>query len=74
MTKAVERVRADSEALVTQAQQQDESDNAALGSRRKPASPKFGFAPRSSRNRANGTCPRTVATSSAVLPAETLAW
>ena len=34
MTKAVERVREDSEALVTQAQQQDESDDAALGSRR----------------------------------------
>jgi len=34
MTKAVERVREDIAALVTQAQQQDESDDAALGSRR----------------------------------------
>src|SRR5437762_2612059 len=34
MTKEVERLRADIETLVTQAQQQDESDDAALGSRR----------------------------------------
>src|SRR6266699_950236 len=34
MKKAVERLREDIEALVTQAQQQDESDDAALGSRR----------------------------------------
>src|SRR3989454_6924854 len=34
MKKEVERLREDIEALVTQAQQQDESDNAALGSRR----------------------------------------
>ena len=34
MKKAVERVREDIEALVTQAHQQDESDDAALGSRR----------------------------------------
>src|SRR6266511_5730103 len=34
MQKEVERLREDIEALVTQAQQQDESDDAALGSRR----------------------------------------
>src|SRR2546422_2444664 len=34
MTKEVERLREDIESLVTQAQQQDESDDAALGSRR----------------------------------------
>src|SRR5437762_5711360 len=34
MTKEVERLREDIETLVTQAQQQDESDDAALGSRR----------------------------------------
>src|SRR6266513_4720202 len=34
MKKEVERLREDIEALVTQAQQQDESDDAALGSRR----------------------------------------
>src|SRR5438445_4402288 len=34
MKKEVERLRADIETLVTQAQQQDESDDAALGSRR----------------------------------------
>ena len=34
MTKAVERVREDIEALVTQAYQQDEAEDAALGSRR----------------------------------------
>jgi transposase len=34
MKKAVERLREDIETLVTQAQQQDESDDAALGSRR----------------------------------------
>src|SRR5437660_6407786 len=39
MTKEVERLRADIETLVTQAQQQDESDNAALGSRRGDALP-----------------------------------
>ena len=39
MQKAVERLRADLEALVTQASQQDEADEAALGSRRGDALP-----------------------------------
>src|SRR6266851_3052801 len=39
MTKEVERLREDIEPLVTQAQQQDESDDAALGSRRGDALP-----------------------------------
>src|SRR5256712_10236732 len=39
MTKEVERLREDIETLVTQAQQQDESDEAALGSRRGDALP-----------------------------------
>ena len=39
MTKAVERLREDSEALVTQAYHQDEAEEAALGSRRGDAWP-----------------------------------
>jgi Transposase domain (DUF772) len=39
MRKAVERLREDMEALVTQAHQQDEADDAALGSRRGDALP-----------------------------------